>query len=64
MRVSPLLGRRARRARALTAPRRRRAEQRDVLAEVQRDAPVPAPERAGPDPDELAVRTELVHPGG
>ena len=39
-----------------------RAEQRDVVAEVERDTPR-APERAGAEPHDLTGGTELVHPG-
>ena len=40
----------------------RRAEQRDVLAEVQRDLARAAAERARADPDHLARRAQLVEP--
>ena len=39
-----------------------RAEHRQVLAEVQGHPARSPPERAGPDPDELAARAQLVHP--
>ena len=42
---------------------RRRADQRDVVAEVERHAARAAPQRAGADPHELAARAQLVHPG-
>ena len=42
---------------------RRRPGEADVLAEVEGDAAVGAPERAGPDPDHLAAGAELVEPG-
>ena len=41
---------------------RRRAEQRDVLAEVQRHLAGAAAERARADPDDLAGRAQLVQP--
>ena len=43
---------------------RRRADQRRVVAEVQRHAAGPAPERARADPHDLARRAQLVQPRG
>ena len=45
------------------ALRRRRAGEPDVLAEVESDLAVVAPEGPGADPDQLAARAELVEPG-
>ncbi len=46
------------------AAARRRPEQVDVLAEVQRHLAGAAPERAGADPHDLAGRAQLVQPAG
>ena len=42
---------------------RRRPEQREILAEVQRHPAGVPPQRARADPHELATRAQLVHPG-
>ena len=43
---------------------RRRAQQRQVLAEVQGDPAAVASQGAGADPDDLAGRAQLIHPRG